>query len=166
MQIKYLGKEQFEIKTIQTKVGLNRGGIEIEGMKIAGPGEYERRGVSVEVVNLKEKEDLVYICHIEDIAICYPGILNQDLNEEVVKEIGDIDILFVPLGEENSLNVKSAQKLIADIDPRVVIPMLYADLEEFKSAEGITDGEVDTLKIKKIDLPQEERKFYILKPNV
>jgi len=163
MQIKYLSKEQFEIKTNETKFILSRDGVDIEGFKISAPGEYERRGISVQGIDLEEGKGTVYLCTVEEMTVLYPALLAENISEEAAKEIEDVDILFVPLGEEGTLKVKEGQKLISDIDPRLVIPMLYADINQFKEAEGITDGEVDVLKIKKINLPQEERKFYILK---
>lgn len=165
MLIKYQGDEKFEIKTSDAKMTLSEEGIDIEGFKIKTPGEFERKSVFVQGILLGEGQRPVYTINTEEMTLCYPNGLNQDLSEEVVKLIGDIDILFVPLGEKNSLSIKQAQELISDIDPRIVIPMLYADISQFKSAEGITDGEVDQLKIKKADLPEEERKFFILEPN-
>ena len=60
------------------------------------------------------------------------------------------------------MTTKKALDLVTKIDPRIVIPMLYSDLSEFMKGEGITDGELDVFKIKKIDLPEEERKVVIL----
>lgn len=165
MIIKYNGDEKFEIKTAEAKVSLSQDGIDVEGFIIKNPGEYERRGVSVQGITLEGELRPVYIVHAEEMTLCYPDGLNRELDEEIAKLIGDIDILFVPLGEKNSMLLKQSQKLISDIDPRVVIPMLYSDIEQFKSAEGITDGEIDQLKIKKAELPVEERKFFILKSN-
>lgn len=165
MIIKYLSQEKFEIKSSEAKLTLSREGIDIEGFKIDSPGEYERRGISVLGINPDGDSSMIYLLTIEEMTVLYPSLLNNDINEVADREIGDVDILFVPLGQENTLKLKDSQKLISDIDPRVVIPMLYDDINEFKTAEGIADSEIDVLKIKKIDLPQEERKFYILKPN-
>lgn len=165
MQIKYLGDEKFEIKAATAKVNLSRDGVQIEDFKVSSPGEFEHKGVSVQGIDPDEGNDTIYLCTIEDMTLLYPALLKEKISEEAAKEIGDVDILIVPLGEEDSLKAKEAQKLISEIDPRIVIPMLYSDIHEFKTAEGITDGEIDVLKIKKVDLPQEERKFYILKPN-
>lgn len=163
MIIKYNSDEKFEIKTTDAKLNLSADGIDIEGFAIKTPGEFERRSVFVQGIPLGEGQKPIYTINTEEMTLCYPNGLNQDLGEEVIKLIGDVDILFVPLGEKNSLSIKQAQELISDIDPRIVIPMLYTDISQFKLAEGITDGEVDQLKIKKADLPEEERKFFILK---
>lgn len=165
MIIKYLGGEKFEIKTGDAKVILSRDGVNIEEFTVNSPGEYERKGISVQGIDPDGGNGIIYLCTVEEMTLLYPALLKEGINEEAAKAIGDVDFLIVPLGEEGTLKIKEAQKFISDIDPRVVIPMLYSDIAEFKSAEGINDGEVDVLKIKKIDLPQEERKFYILKSN-
>jgi L-ascorbate metabolism protein UlaG (beta-lactamase superfamily) len=98
--------------------------------------------------------------------LCYLGKIAHDLHEDEVKEIGNADILFVPLGEDGSLTTKKALGLVSLIDPKIVIPMLYSDLTEFKKSEGITNGETDILKIKKSELPEEERLNVILKSSL
>ena len=125
------------------------------------PGQ--RKEIFIRGISLDGDSKAIYVLQAEEMVLCYPGILRNSLSAEVIKAIGDVDILFVPVGEEESLKLDKTQKLISDIDPRVVIPMLYSDIESFKIAEGIKDGEVETLKIKKADLPEGKRKFFILK---
>ncbi|MEK9156461.1 MAG: MBL fold metallo-hydrolase [Patescibacteria group bacterium] len=160
MNIKYLGREKFEIKTGSTVVRLGYQSA-IDDFALPGPGEYEKGGVGV--VGIPDGDNTIYLIQVEEINICYPGRIARDLPEQEVKEIGDVDILFLPLGEDGTLPVKKALDLLAKIDPRVVIPMLYADLTEFKTGEGAPNEEIDFLKIKKADLPEEERRIVILK---
>lgn len=160
MQIKYLGKEKFEIKLKDSKVDLGYQ-LSINNFLLPGPGEYEKSGVFVEGLN--DDGNTIYIIKAEDLSICYLGKISHDLREDETKEIGDVDILFVPLGEDGSLPVKKASALISKIDPRIVIPMLYSDLGEFKKSENASGEELDVLKVKKADLPENEMKIYILK---
>ncbi|MFA7244036.1 MAG: MBL fold metallo-hydrolase [Patescibacteria group bacterium] len=162
MQITYLGKEKFEIKTKDAVIALSDN-INIDGFEISGPGEYERKGVFVQAIK-PNGDGCVFVLHAEAMAICYGGRLKAMISDEAIKEIGDIDILILPLGEDGTLDMKDASALIAKIDPRTVIPMLYSDISEFKKTEGIVEEDIDTLKIKKLDLPDEERKFFILRP--
>ena len=164
MQITYLGKEKFEIKTKDAKIILSDK-LEIDDFVIDGPGEYERKGVFVQAIK-PNGDGCIYVVNTETINLCYTGLIREMISDEAIKEIGDIDILFVPLGDEGTMDVKKASTLISKIDPRTVIPMLYTDISEFKKAEGIVEEDLETLKIKKIDLPDEERKFYILNPQV
>ena len=159
MQIKYLGGEKFEIKTkdVVATIGSD---VKINSFALTGPGEYEKSGIFVE--GIADNGNTIYLIKAEEINLCYLGRLSHELREDEAKEIGDVDILFVPLGEEGSLPTKKALSVISSIDPRIVIPMLYTDLSEFKKSEGITDGEMELLKIKKSELPEDERKNIIL----
>lgn len=161
MQIKYLGSDKFEIKSKDVEVRLEDK-VTVNGFEFPGPGEYEKSGVILSGID--DGENVIYVLSLEEINLCYLGKINHVLSEESAKQIGDVDILFLPLGEKNSADVKTATKIISAVDPKIVIPMLYANLDEFKKTEGMVDGEVDILKIKKADLPQDEREIFILNP--
>lgn len=163
MQINYLGKDKFEIGVRGAKILLSGAAIDIDQFIIDGPGEYERKGVFVEGIGIGE-DATIYVLRTEDIALCYLGRLSHKLNDEIVKRIGEVDLLFVPLGEEGTITDKEANAVISQTDPMGVIPMLYSDISAFKALEGIHNGELETLKIKKADFGEGERNFYILKP--
>lgn len=160
MQIKYLGNEKFEIRSNQGSISLDYG-LKINGFDLSGPGEYEKAGIAV--TGIPNGQNTIYVIRTEDMNLCYLGKLATDLAEAAIKEIGDIDILFLPLGEDDTLPTKKAVQVLSKIDPKIVIPMLYSDLSEFKKSEGLMDGEIDILKIRPADLPAEERKVVLLK---
>jgi L-ascorbate metabolism protein UlaG (beta-lactamase superfamily) len=160
MIIKYLGREKFELKSKDNKIDLGYK-VAVNGFIFSGPGEYEKNGVFVE--GIADNGNTIFVVRAEDMKLCFLGNIAHELKENEAKEIGDIDILFVPLGEDSSLNTKQASKIISQIDPRIVIPMLYTNLDEFKKLEGITDGETDILKVKKNELPEDQRKNVILR---
>ncbi len=162
MQIKYLGGDKFEIKSKDLEVILSDK-VSINSFEFPGPGEYEKAGVIMSGID--DGENTIYVLNIEEMDICYLGKINHDLSEDEAKQIGNVDILFLPLGQSGSVGTKLATKILSAVDPRVVIPMLYEDLSEFKKSEGITDGELDLLKIRKVDLPEAERRIVILKAN-
>lgn len=161
MQIKYHGADKFSIKTVQSTIKLGPK-PSIDDFVLPGSGEYEKAGISVTGIGFED--DTIYTIRSEEINLCYLGNISKEIDEVIIKEIGDVDVLFLPLGENNTLPVKKALELLSEIDPRVVIPMQYSNLDEFKKSEGISDGETDTFKFKKADLPEEERKIVILKP--
>ncbi len=162
MKINYLGQDKFLIKSKDVKIEL-KGSVDIEDFIIDGPGEYERKNVFVEGIG-KDSSQTVFVIRAEDLRLCYLGRLKKLLSDEEIKRIGDTDILFVPLGEEGTLELKKANEIITKIDPRIVIPMLYSDLSKFKEIEGVSNGEVESYKVKKADLPSEERNIVIIKP--
>ncbi|MEI6498395.1 MAG: MBL fold metallo-hydrolase [bacterium] len=160
MQIQYRGSDNFDIKLKDTILKLGSR-VSIDDFVLPGPGEYEKRGISVFAI--PDDQNIIYTIHAEEMTLCFLGHLSRDLNEEETKQIGNVDILFLPLGAENTIELKKALNILSKIDPRVVIPMLYTDIEEFKKSEGVADGEFDVLKIKKSDLPDEQRALFVLK---
>ncbi|MCL5410411.1 MAG: MBL fold metallo-hydrolase [Patescibacteria group bacterium] len=163
MQIKYLGREKFDVRSKDARIELGYQ-IKINGFPLPGPGEYEKSGIFIE--GIADNGSTIYLVRADEINMCYLGKISHDLREDEAKEIGDVDILFVPLGEDGSLTTKKALDLVSLIDPKIVIPMLYSDLSEFKKSEGITNGETEILKIKKADLPENERMNVILKTSL
>ncbi|MFA5927437.1 MAG: MBL fold metallo-hydrolase [Patescibacteria group bacterium] len=159
MQIKYRGSAKFEIKFGTTLIELDDK-VVIDSFVLPGPGEYERSGVSVTGIGIDDGS--IYVLKAEDMTLLYLGRLKRPLSQEEIKEAGGADILFLPLGEEGTISTKNSLALVAKFDPRVVIPMMYSDLSEFKKTEGISDGEVDILRIRRADLAEEEQKIVIL----
>jgi len=159
MQIKYKGEDSFEIKSKDLDITFSSKVI-INNFTFPGPGEYEKGGVILN--GIADQDNTIYVARVEDINLCHLGRIKHELSEDEIKQIGDVDILFLPLGEMGTIDLKTALKLLSKIDPRIVIPMLYNDLSEFKKSEGITDSEVDVFKVRKSDLPEEERKVVIL----
>jgi len=160
MQIKYLGQDKFQIRSKDLEIKFD-GNVSINGFDFPGPGEYEKAGVIINGIADGEN-NTIYVLKIEEMNVCHLGKINHAPSEDEAKQMGDIDILFLPLGQEGSADVKTASKIISRIDPRIVIPMLYDDLSEFKKSEGVVDGETDILKIRRSDLPEDERKIIIL----
>jgi L-ascorbate metabolism protein UlaG (beta-lactamase superfamily) len=103
---------------------------------IDGPGEYEVRGVLVTGVRTRQNAEkdpdgqrgnnTVYVIHLDDVAFCHLGHLSQELTSAQLEEIGNVDVLFVPVGGGMALTPAEASSVISQIEPRLVIPMHYA----------------------------------------
>jgi L-ascorbate metabolism protein UlaG (beta-lactamase superfamily) len=102
-------------------------------VKIAGPGEYEVKGVAVTGVmtyhdkqkGLEKGKNTVYNLEIEGVNIVHLGDLGQILEEDQLEEIGSVDILMIPVGGVYTIDAKDAARIVAQLDPKVVIPMHY-----------------------------------------
>lgn len=101
---------------------------------ISGPGEYEVKGVFIQGIpsfhddsNGKEKgQNTIYVFEAEDIKFCHLGDLGQkQLTDEQLEKIDAIDVLLIPVGGEYTIDSQSAQKIIGQIEPKIVIPMHY-----------------------------------------
>lgn len=108
---------------------------EIEGSPfvVSGPGEYEVKGVGVigigsyhdEENGAKRGKNTMYRIDIDNLTIVHLGDLGHTLSKETLEELGNVDILLVPCGGYYTIDAESAAKLVAQIEPRIVIPMHY-----------------------------------------
>ncbi len=150
---------------------------------IDGPGEYDVKGVFVQGIDSyhdfslgKERgSNTIYIIETDDMRICHLGDLGQkELISEQVEEIGDIDILMLPIGGLYTISAKEAVEIMSQIEPRITIPMHYAipklkvkldGLDKFLKIIGIKTIEPQNkLTIKKKDISEGEAKIIVLSP--
>jgi len=150
---------------------------------IETPGEYERKGIYVKGIlafhDQKEGEErgdiVIYKIEAEGITLCHLGDLGQkELTSEQIEEIGEVDILFLPVGGVYSLDAKQAAEVVSQIEPRVVIPMHYKLPGGMKELDGVDKflkqmGQESIAPEKKFKataktLPVEETKVVVLEP--
>lgn len=147
-----------------------------EPLVIKGPGEYEAKGVYIhgirtfhDAVGGKERGvNTVYKITWEDIRIVHLGDLGEkELSQEALDEIGEVDILMVPVGGTYTIDGKEAVKIVKQIEPRYVIPMHYkitglkVDLDDaqlFLKEMGASKTEAqDKFTLKKKDIGEDEK---------
>ncbi len=150
---------------------------------ISGPGEYEIKEVFVQGIpafhdNVGGKErglNTIYTIETEEIRLCHLGDLGQkELTSGQLEEIGDIDILMIPVGGVYTISAKGASKIISQLEPKIVIPMHYfipklkiklEGLNKFLKTMGVKTPEIlKKFLIKKKNLPANGTKIIILEP--
>ncbi len=146
---------------------------EKEPFVISGAGEYEVGGIfikgwnSVSTYGGAEKIATIYTLTLEDARLCFLGPLGTTtLTPETLESLGDIDILFVPVGGDGVLTPAEAHKLVVSLEPRIVIPVHYEKdtLAAFLKEEGSTVAPIDKLTIKKKDISEKEGEIVVLAP--
>lgn len=140
---------------------------------VAGPGEYEigdvtARGYGVLTTYDKaERYNTIYQVRLEGMNLIFLGALSSpDIDPKILGELGDIDILFVPIGGGDVLEVPQASKLATKLEAKCIIPMHYdkKSLDAFLKEEGSTNGKPqDKLTIKKKDVALLEGEIVVLK---
>ncbi|MFA5102160.1 MAG: MBL fold metallo-hydrolase [Candidatus Thermoplasmatota archaeon] len=104
-----------------------------------------------------------FIC--DDVTFCHLGDLGHELDEKTIQQIGKIDILFIPVGGNYTIDADQAWRVMEALKPKITIPMHYrieglsipvAGVEPFleKNTYKIlkVGNEID---IEKDDLPKE-----------
>ncbi|HEC76572.1 MAG TPA: Zn-dependent hydrolase [Thermoplasmatales archaeon] len=67
----------------------------------------------------------IFKINFEGIKFCHLGDLGHILEEETVRKIGEIDILFIPVGGVFTIDAREAIETCKKIDAKVIIPMHY-----------------------------------------
>lgn len=145
---------------------------------VIGPGEYEIMGVSIlgfaayhdEAKGEKRGPNTVYVFEMDDLRLCHLGDLGHELSEDLVESLGDIDILFVPVGGEFTIGAEAAVKVVQAVEPKITIPMHYqvsglnqesfkglAPVDDFLKEAGVTVERLPKLTIKKEDLGEDQK---------
>ena len=133
-----LGKQTARIVTVSHQHPEHSyvSGIAGEPRQVKGPGEYEIGGVMIigmptfhdtEKGKTKGKNTL-YLIEIDDIAVCHLGDLGHVLTAEQAEELGNIDVLLVPVGGVSTINASKAAEVVRQLEPKIVIPMHYKTL--------------------------------------
>ena len=100
---------------------------------VNGPGEYEISNVLIIGVATFHDEDrgnkrgknTVYLIEIDEISICHLGDLGHVLNNEQVEELGNVDVLLLPVGGVSTIDAPVATEIVRQLEPKIVIPMHY-----------------------------------------
>jgi L-ascorbate metabolism protein UlaG (beta-lactamase superfamily) len=150
---------------------------------VDSPGEYEVKGVFVKAIKSfhdkvegKERgENLIFLIETEDLRVCHMGDFGQkELTEKQLEEIGEVDILMIPVGGVYTISFKEAIKILEQLEPKITIPMHYSlpklkikldSVDKFLKSLGIKSLTPEKkLSIKKEDLSPEEAKIVLLEP--
>jgi len=108
-------------------------GIGGEPRLVTRPGEYEISGVLIIGIATfhdaeqgeKRGKNTVYLMEVDEILVCHLGDLGHVLTAEQVEEIGNVDVLLLPVGGVSTINAPMAAEVVRQLEPKVVIPMHY-----------------------------------------
>jgi len=108
-------------------------GIGGEPRLIKGPGEYEISNVLIigiatfhdSVKGQSRGKNTAYLMEIDGVAVCHLGDIGHVLNDEQVEEMGNVDVLLLPVGGVSTINAAMAAEVIRKLEPKAVIPMHY-----------------------------------------
>jgi hypothetical protein len=144
-----------------------------EPLLIDGPGEYEMGSVTARGFGVKttfDKQEMyntIYQVQMEEMNLVFLGALGDpEIDSKILAELGDIDILFLPIGGGDVLSVPQASKLAVKLEAKLVIPMHYdaATLKLFLKEEGVESLKpVDKLTIKRKEVSAMDGEVVVIK---
>jgi len=144
------------------------------------PGEIEKNNIFVKGIfnflKKRENQEIVNIIFRIDAEEISLGIIT-DFSEKLIKdvifeELSSIDIFFMPVNKNSSLEIEKVSSILNQIEPKIFIPLFYYPLGFEKKQEEIYEkffkaikkkgGILEKLSLKKSQIPQ-ETKIIILK---
>lgn len=140
------------------------------------PGEYEIGGVFVHAIPIGQGKNttLLSAIRMDECSFVHLGALDRMLSEKELEELGNVDIVCIPVGGGGTLDAKKANELISELEPRIVIPMQYkvaglkkecGTIDAFLKEYGVKDVQaMDKLKMLKKDLPADKTEVILLNP--
>ena len=107
--------------------------IEGDFIKITEEGHYEIKGMTIDTIQVwhdknhgKDRgKNLLVKVNMEGLNILHCGDLGHIPDDDIIKKLGKIDLLFVPIGGTYTLDPYEAKQLVDILKPNIVFPMHY-----------------------------------------
>jgi len=120
-------------------------GINGEPRLISRPGEYEIGGVLIIGLStfhdaengIVQGKNTVFAIEVDDVTICHLGDLGHPLNSAQIEELGNVDVMLVPVGGGSTISSSQAAALVRSIEPKIVIPMHFKTLTLTKELDTV-----------------------------
>lgn len=138
---------------------------------LRGPGEYEIGGVFITGIALHtvnetaEQLNVAYLYDYDNLTVLHLGDLAHVPDQSVIEELGQVNVLLVPVGGGNGLKAAQAAEVVALIEPDFIVPMHYElpglsialePVDRFLKAMGVSKvQEAEVLKISASELPEQ-----------
>ena len=70
-------------------------------------------------------KNTVYKLEFDEISFCHLGDIGEACTQEFCKKLGEVDVLFLPIGGTYTIDAEQAMAYVDMIQPKIVIPMHY-----------------------------------------
>ncbi len=143
-----------------------------------GPGEYEVGGIFITGVATyhagNDAPNISFTFSYNNMTVAHLGDIAKPPSQTQIEELGQVNILLIPVGGGNSLNATQATELVSMIEPNIVVPMHYAipnqklqldPIDRFLTEMGVSEPtEADSLKVTVTQMSQDNIEVVVLRP--
>lgn len=91
-------------------------------------------------------DNTVFRIIVDDVAVCHLGDLGQELSQARVEQIGEVDVLLVPVGGYFTIDAGQATRVMEQLHPSITIPMHFRNDEclfDIETVEPFLAGKPD-----------------------
>lgn len=105
----------------------------------------------------------VYSWTMDGIRFCFLGSIKDPLPAEEARRIGPVDILFLPVGGPRQLTDSDRNRIIEQLQPRIIVPMGYGT----RYTQNLDLGRVEQWLVNKPNVVRlSENRFRVSKDNL
>jgi len=91
-------------------------------IEISSPGEYEIGGVMIR----RGVDSPFYTIDEAVLRVVYMGLIDNSLDVSLTKDLGDVDVLILPIGNGDMfIDYDKIEKILNYIDPTILLPCSY-----------------------------------------
>lgn len=136
--------------------------------EIISPGEYEIRGIEIRGWQVNGESTgkfikTVYTADWESMRFVFLGHISGLLPPDVLEELVEADVVFIPTGDSHFISAPEAVKLLKQISPKVIIPAYYKNANDLTKALGLKPENAEKLVFRKKDIAEDKMRLVILK---
>jgi len=133
---------------------------------ITGSGTKTAKGIQFKGIashhdESKGKErgaNTIFCFTVDGIRLCHLGDLGHELSREEIAQIGNVDILLIPIGGFFTIDAGVATKVGDDLKPKVILPMHYKTPKCDFPITGVEDFLAGRKNVKKLNSSETEFK--------
>lgn len=108
------------VASVRSNPEVVRGTAEIKGIKFNGIPTYHD-----EAQGEQRGSNTIFCFEVNEVKICHLGDLGHQLTDKQVAEIGEVDILLMPVGGFYTIDAMVASQVCDQLKPKVIIPMHF-----------------------------------------
>ena len=120
-------------------------------------------------------KNTIFVFEADGLRVAHLGDLGHSLSDDLVNEMGSIDILMIPVGGKFTIGPKEAAEIVGKIDPYFTMPMHYsvpglnpqtfeglAPVEPFLKEIGLTVENLPKFSLKPEDILEDQSSKVII----
>lgn len=136
------------------------GSRQLKGITIKGVPTFHD-----EEAGSKRGKNSIYVFSLDGIRFCHLGDLGPVLSPLTIEQIGEVDVLFVPVGGHFTIGPETATRVCEQLKPKIIIPMHYrmpglaAMFDPLKTVDVFLEGKKNIKRMNGPSIDIEESKL-------
>ncbi|TLN12310.1 MBL fold metallo-hydrolase [bacterium] len=142
--------------------------------------DFEGKGISVKAIHVFHDEEVgskrgrntIFVIKVDGITLAHLGDLGHMLDEQIMRSMGKVDVLMIPVGGLFTIDAAKASIVVDQVKPKLVIPMHFGTpslqfrlqkVDAFlQGKEGVKRLDASSIDLNPKDLP-EKMEIWVLK---